>query len=165
MDNGVGGLGFPNPPLASASGLVRCSSASPFGRFLNHHWVGGLPPPAPPPVRRSSASPFGRLLNHHWAGGLPPPRTPPAGRPSAGGKFLERFADFGVRKSGAHVDYDPNAPAWSRIGFWARARPLTATLPTNAPDPCSPIYIYRYILAGGVLVVSGRETPPDIYFD
>ena len=33
-----GGSASPNPPpLASASGLVRRSSASPSGRFLNHH--------------------------------------------------------------------------------------------------------------------------------
>ena len=38
MDDGVGGAPAPPTlPLASASGLVRPWSASPFGRFLNHH--------------------------------------------------------------------------------------------------------------------------------
>ena len=63
------------PSAGRKSRALRLSGALPFGRFLNHHWAGGLPPPRTTSVRRSSASPFDRLLNDHWAVGrcLPAP--------------------------------------------------------------------------------------------
>ena len=75
----------PDPPCWPAFGRRRRSSASPFGRLLNHQWAGGRcpPEPLPAPLERFALS---VVIIDNGVGGAPAPRTPPAGRPSAGGE-------------------------------------------------------------------------------